>query len=168
VPEHLNPLHIVTIHLCKRKFPPHIEVCETGLTHFHIPLSLFKAMFQNTNHVKGQFKKFSIWRKTGASCSLSGTRTYTLQYGKTTPFPEREFWVLALEGFIFVGFWEEQCSALRLRTTRHEHKTRIREKPVQKPMSKFSLICGRMFNIGLMLLEPLVVPTVNFVYGWLM
>jgi len=87
MPEHKNPVHIVTIHL--RKLLLHIQVCETGLTDFHIPLSLLKAMFQNTNHVKGQLKKFSIWRETG--CSLPGTHTYTLQYGKTTLFPERAF-----------------------------------------------------------------------------
>jgi hypothetical protein len=35
---------------------------------FNTPLSFFKqAMLQNTNQVKDQLKKFSVWRETGAS-----------------------------------------------------------------------------------------------------
>jgi hypothetical protein len=68
MPEHKNPVHILTIHL--RKLSLHVQVCETGLTDFHIPLSLFQAMFQNTNHVKGQLKKSLIWRETGANCTV--------------------------------------------------------------------------------------------------
>jgi hypothetical protein len=64
----MNPVHVVTIHL--RKLPFRIQVCETGLTDFHVPLSFFKAIFQNTNHVKDQLKKFSIWRETEASCTV--------------------------------------------------------------------------------------------------
>jgi hypothetical protein len=64
--------------------------------------------------------------------------------------------------FLFVGICKD-VYVPPLPTTLHELKTRIRESSVQTLIRKFSTTCGRRLNIGLILLEPLVVLTLKFI-----
>jgi hypothetical protein len=64
---------------------------------------------------------------------------------------------LFLWGFVKVNVYVPRCRQ-HCMSSRHGS-----EAPVQTLIRKFSTTCGRRLNIGLMLLEPLVVLTLNFI-----
>jgi hypothetical protein len=69
---------------------------------------------------------------------------------------------LTLIDFFLWGLMKDNVYVHPLPTTLHQLKTRS-ERPVQTLIRTFCTTCGMRLNIGLMLLEPLVARTLNFI-----